>query len=404
MKPRAPTCTGVNRRLLSAIAVLAVLLTTGPVRAQQSFLFMDWFAILQPPWVEQYLADDASDDGVLLAENPDIFGDTFGRGGDLKVNQDVLLINTTSVLLAGGTRGLKPSEHNKAIPDNRVYFAYSHFHNAVATRIEEPLGVVVRNEESAIEQYLVGLESRFGNGLWSIELRMPFAGQHDFVFAGVRTAENHSGNIGNLSVLLKRLVYYDRDTSVVVGMGVETPTGSDFFSRTDAINLRISNDAVHLVPFVGLLHAPDDRWFLHGFVQVDVAANGNQITFVDAAGIGNGGKINDQTLLYVDVSLGRWFYRDQSAALITGVAGLVEAHYTGTLQNTEQIAAPLAPPPSGFTATNFANRMDVVNLTAAVHIEIARDTSLRAGGVFPITFGDNRFFDAEISAQLIRRF
>jgi hypothetical protein len=317
----------------------------------------------------------------------------------------VLLGNTSSVVLAGGSRGLKPSEHNKAIPDNRVYVAYHHFHNAISTRIEEPLGNVVLQDQSAVDQYLLGLESRFGNGLWSVELRMPCTQQHDFLYTGIRSADNHGGNIGNLSVLLKRLVYYNPCTSVVVGLGVEMPTGSDFLSRTETINVRISNDAVHLVPYLGFLHSPNDCWFLHGFVEVDVATSGNQITFVDTNGFNGGGEYNDQTLLYVDVSLGRWLHRDPCAPLLTGVAALAEVHYTTTLQSTDTVRGSPAPAPlSAFTVANLANQMDVVNLTAAIHFEIAGNTNLRVGGVFPITTDNDRFFDAEIAAQLIRRF
>lgn len=404
MRDRTQPLKSTNRPLISAVTLLIMLLVSDRADAQQSFLFFDWLTAFQPQWVDRFFEDDASGEGVRLAELPDLFGDTFARGGDLKVNQDFLIANSTSVLLAGGTRGLKPSEHNKAIPDNRAYFAYNHFHNAVSTRIEDPVGTVAVVDQSAVEQYLIGLESRFGNGLWSVELRMPFSGQHDFTYPGVPSAENHSGEIGNLSVLLKRLVYYNPNTSVVVGLGVETPTGSDFLSRTGIIDVRVSNDAVHLVPYLGVLHSPDDRWFFHGFVEVDVASNGNRITFVDTMGPGSGGKYNDQTLLYVDVSAGRWLHRNQHAQWLTGVAALAEVHYTTTLQDADTVAGALAPGVSAFTLTNLASRMDVVNLTAALHFEMANDTSLRVGGVVPITSGSDRFFDAEVAAQLIRRF
>jgi len=380
------------------------MLCADSVHAQQAYFLFDVFTLFQASWIEQYLEDDASDEGIRLAELPDLFGDTFARGGDLRVKQDVLIESTSSVVLAGGTRGLKPSEHNKAIPDNRVYFAYNHFHNAISSRVDIPPGTLAIQDQSSVDQYMVGLESRFGNGLWSVELRMPFAGKHDFSFTGARTAENHGGEIGNLSVLLKRLIYYDQQTSVVAGVGVEAPTGSDFLSRTEDIRFRVSNDAVHLVPYLGLLYSPDDRWFLHGFVELDVATNGNRITYVDTAGPGSGGKYNDQTLLYVDASLGRWLRRNDQSQFVTGVAALAELHYTSTLQATDTAAGLLAPAASSFTSTNLANRMDVLNLTAALHFELAGDTSFRVGGVVPISSGSDRFFDAEVAAQLIRRY
>lgn len=380
------------------------MLCADAARAQQTYFLFDVFTLFQSAWIDQYLADDASDEGIRLAELPDMFGDTFARGGDLRVKQDVLIEHTSTVVLAGGSRGLKPSEHNKAIPDNRVYFAYNHFHNAISTRVDIPPGAPVIQDQFSVDQYMVGMESRFGNGLWSVELRMPFTGQHDFAFTGLRIAENHGGDIGNLSILLKRLIYYDQNTSVVAGVGVETPTGSDFLSRTEDIRFRVSNDAVHLVPYLGLLYSPDDRWFLHGFVELDVATNGNRITYVDTGGPGSGGKYNDQTSLYVDVSAGRWLSRNDQAQLVTGVAALAELHYTTTLEATDTVAGLLAPAASSFTSTNLANQLDVLNLTAAIHFELANDTSFRVGGVVPISPGDDRFFDAEVSAQLIRRY
>jgi hypothetical protein len=46
----------------------------------------------------------------------------------------------------------------------------------------------------------------------------------------------------------------------------------------------------------------------------------------------------------------------------------------------------------------------VVNLTAAIHAELAQYSSLRVGGVFPLRDPDNRFFDAEVTVQFIQRF
>ena len=52
----------------------------------------------------------------------------------------------------------------------------------------------------------------------------------------------------------------------------------------------------------------------------------------------------------------------------------------------------------------------VVNLTGALHANLNRTTTLRVGGVFPITGGNtdygrtDRFFDSEIIVQLNRFF
>jgi hypothetical protein len=92
---------------------------------------------------------------------------------------------------------------------------------------------------------------------------------------------------------------------------------------------------------------------------------------------------------------------------VTGLAGLVEVHYLTALEETDVVTGVHATP---FTPTatldlrNRANRFDVVNLTTGLHAELARDTTLRLGGVLPLRDGDNRFFDFEVIAQLCRRF
>jgi hypothetical protein len=235
---------------------------------------------------------------------------------------------------------------------------------------------------------------------------MPFTGDLDVVDAG-GLAESHSGQIGNLSAILKRLVYYDECTSVVIGLGVETPTGSDFASRTAVVSYDVSNDAVHLHPYLGVLHSPNECLFFHGFLQVDVATHGNLVTFDDTTGPGNvAGRFNDQTLMYADIGGGYWLWRDPCAC-VTGLAALVEVHYTTALNDSDALFATPAGTGGGghvMDLVNPANRMDVVNLTAAIHAELAQYTSLRVGGVFPLKDPDDRFFDAEVAVQLIQQF
>jgi hypothetical protein len=112
--------------------------------------------------------------------------------------------------------------------------------------------------------------------------------------------------------------------------------------------------------------------------------------------------LNEQTMLYLDLSFGRWLYSNPYARCLTGLASVIEFHYTTALQDTDSVTGIIAGTPIEFQ--NSANRLDVLNLTVGLHGEIARCTLLRVGGVFPLCAGDNRFFDAEIQAQLERRF
>lgn len=104
---------------------------------------------------------------------------------------------------------------------------------------------------------------------------------------------------------MKRSLYETENTSVVAGLGLDLPTGSDVRGRVNAPVYTVHNETVLIQPFIGLLAACDDDYFFHGFLQVGVPLNGNQIDFQNAA-LGTAGTIgtyNDQTLLYVDLAL-----------------------------------------------------------------------------------------------------
>lgn len=396
------------RPCLLAAACIWLGLGCGSSAYGQSSLFgFDWFrAVYMTDWLTRYWADEEQEDGTRLARLPDIFGDSFGRGGVLTASNTLPLVTTsTDVLLAGGSRGLKVAEHNKALPMDRVYLAYNHFHNAAEnTIVAPPLAAATTN--LSIDRYTLGIEKRFADDLWSLEVQMPFTGSLAVADPG-GLAASQSGNFGNLSAILKRLVYYDEQTSVAVGLGVETPTGSDFTTRTSVVSYRVSNDALHLHPYLGVLRSPNDDVFFHAFVQLDVATHGNRVTFDDTLAAGNfAGRYNDQTLLYVDVSGGYWLWRDPCCGA-RGLAAIAEFHYTSALNDTDFLfATPVGIGGGGhvMTLTNPANRVDVVNFTAALHAQIDPLTSFRVGGVFPLRNPDNRFFDAEVAAQLIRRY
>lgn len=390
---------GSNHTIRSANCLLLVFLLVlfgGSASSAQA----PFFAFLSAEWMDNYWADIAAsgqEEDVLLATLPDMFGDLFARGGTLTINDVPSFTTTTDVVLAGGSRGLKVAEQNKAIPMNRMYVTYNHFHNA-GDNFDQS-GAVSATSNFSIDRYTFGLERRFADDLWSLEVRMPFTGGYQFA-SPFGDVQHRAGEVGNLSLLLKRLVYYDKWTSISVGLGVETPTGDDFLSRASVVDYRISNDAVHLHPYIGALYSPNDRAFYHGFAQFDIATTGNGVTFNNGADV-FAGRHNDQNLVLVDIGGGYWLHRNRQAP-ISGIAALLELHYTGTLNGADRVVGTPIVGVQDFTLTG--ENVNVVNLTTAVHVELGGNTNLRVGGVFPITSGADRFFDSEVAAQLIRRF
>ena len=90
-------------------------------------------------------------------------------------------------------------------------------------------------------------------------------------------------------MVLKSLLYMDDSTAVGAGMAIETPTGSDTFTRIDTTPPAISNDATHLLPYIGFVWSPGDpRWgwgsglFFSGFAQIDINTTSNAVDVLGA--------------------------------------------------------------------------------------------------------------------------
>ena len=116
--------------------------------------------------------------------------------------------------------------------------------------------------------------------------------------------------------------------------------------------------------------------------------------------------------MYFDVSGGYWLYQNPGGRWLTGLAGILELHYSTTIQDTDTIAGPAGN--SFLFFSNTFNRVDVLNLTAGLHIQLTECTTVRLAGVAPLRstpadfFGgvraSNKFFDSEIQVQINRRF
>lgn len=348
-----------------------------------------------------------------LARVPDIFGD-FSWSGSAASQVNVPLFGfafiDADVPLAGGSRRIKIGENNRALPTDRAYFVYNHFHNALeASSAPAPNAPPLTTNSFDVDRYTIGFEKIIGDSDWSIEVRMPFTGR-DSVFSSSPAMPNTpalqlvGGKVGDLGLIAKRLVYLDECSVISAGVGLTNPTGSDVFSTRPGLPLMesfsIENRSFHLLPFVAAMSTPSDDWFWHGFAQLDLALNGNRVDVTNLLGPTQTFKLNDQALLHLDVGVGQWLYREDCSSSLTGLAALLELHYTTTLQDAD-----IVPLLGGFGSLgNTLNRVDVVNLTAGLHAQFQNGLQLRFGAVVPLTGTDERFFDSELQAAVIRRF
>lgn len=352
-----------------------------------------------------------------LASAPEMFGDFFQSGGDFNFGPNRLAdqglppnTGSFSVPPPGGGRRVKISENNKALPDDRLIFSYNHFENALQfteMELNNPGSAVTQT--FPIDRYTIGIEKTFLDGFWSCEVRMPFQGAFDFEGTNIRGT---GGQVGNLAVIAKHLLYQDEELATVIGLGIDIPTGSDFeiidgsaLPFFPATQVTFHNDALHLLPYAGFLFGGDRPYFVNGFLQVDIATEGNRL---EAGPVGGPsrilGRFNEQNLLFVDLGTGYWLYRDEfNDGGLTNLAAILEFHYTSSLQDTDVIQGNIGGRP--FNYTNNFNRFDIVNVTAGFQAQFNNRTSLRVAGVFPLGEADDeRFFDSEVQVQVNRRY
>ena len=243
--------------------------------------------------------------GSSLSAAPHMIGDFFGS--TVIIQAQVEGPDEITVVPNGGSaRILKISHHNSPLPRCRVFFDYSHFHNALQ-------GVNGDGDwqDFNVDRYVFGWEQCFLDSLMSVELRVPFSDtlssdQTQF------TASQQDVEFGNMNLAIKALLLQRTSTALSAGLGINLPTANDFqllSVSTGLPTLTVEDDSVHLAPFVGFLWTPTDRIFSQSFLQFDFDASGNDIS-EDGLTMGT---YNDQSLMFVDTSLGYWLYRNPCA-------------------------------------------------------------------------------------------
>jgi hypothetical protein len=318
---------------------------------------------------------------------PSMIGDFFGGGYQyLRMGA----ANGATVSAVGGDRVLKFADNNSPIPQNRLFFNFHHF--------DDPVVDILGREQDA-DRFTFGLEKTFWDGMTSLEFRIPFTAALDATQT-VGNADTLAAEFGNLALAFKILAFRRETLSVGAGLGMVFPTADDHFIFNGGSQPAVifTNEAYYLQPFIGVYHRPNNRLFSQFITQVNFDVTGNFVVANDSSFGGTGSdRVFEQTLLFLDYSVGYWLYRSKCCSdWITGLAPMVELHYTSTL-------TPLDLPELDGQIFEADFRRDALNITGGVLVEIAQNTSLRAAGVAPLR-DDDLIFDAEFGLQLIRRY
>jgi hypothetical protein len=278
-------------------------------------------------------------------------------------------------------RRFKIAEHSSSEPRDRVFFDYN-FYNDVLGGMGD------------VSRYTFGCERTFFNGDASIELRVPFAGTVDNEQT-LGTPQLRDVEFGNLALWFKAVLHETPAGLLAGGVGAALPTGasSRVFVGPSPI-LVIHNDAVHLLPFLGAMSAPGERWFWQGFLQLDVDTNGNR-TRGDASGqnLSEFGVLHDATLLFVDAGVGYTLYERDCPHGMVRISPTAEIHYSTTLQDTDEVAG------NGLVIGSATRRFDVLNITLGTTVLLNDRLAIRPAMVIPLRDDDDKQFDYEAMLQ-----
>ena len=329
-----------------------------------------------------------------LSSAPNMIGDIFGGAG-----VSILLNNepfSVAPLPGNAVPRFKMAENTSPLPQDRLYFDFNSYTNVPLT-----------NSPSSVNSYAPGIEKTFFNGIMSVEVRAPMATTLDNDIFTDGSTSTATGEFGNLGVALKTLLLRREKIILSGGLAMTLPTAqnSQFFldQSSTANTLLIENQSVHLMPFLGGLWTPNDRWFGIGYIQVDVDANGNPVTATDPFSTNpiptSLGRYYDTTFLYADLGLGYWARRSKDPCkFFTGLAYVLEFHLNQSLQGQHVLTS------NNFQIGTTAENVSFTDMTVGAHLELYKLTTITAAYITPLTSDRDRQFDSQFRLFINRRF
>ena len=336
---------------------------------------------------------------------PGMVGDSYTRGSNVVFADAMLTGEQTEFSLPSFGR-YKFADNSSPIPQNRIFFNYNHFHNALQTDTND--GMLAQQGSGSVDSFVLGFEKTLlliPNT--SIEMRIPFFSGSANTNPQAIPFASESPDVGSLSIILKTLLFSGYGSVVSAGVGFDLPTASKV-QGTAAIGgvgvpFLYENEAIYLNAFASMLYSPNGYWWLQGVGQYStVLNNGNSLTL--PVGI----DFTEQDLLYTTLNGGLWFYWNPSETWLQGIASILELNYTHSLDDP---SASNTVTNAGVNSTLFAGDISVLNLSTALHFQFGNSSELRVAVVVPIRPDDvntyaktDRFFDAEVAVQFNKNF
>ncbi|QDU40815.1 hypothetical protein Mal4_51770 [Maioricimonas rarisocia] len=325
---------------------------------------------------------------------PIISGVPFEGNGNFAVGTSYTIIDSFAQTLYvpapastnGGNVGRqKIGENTNPIPRDRVFMNYSLFDGA---RLAQG-GVNVH-------RFTPGIEKTFFDGLASLEVRVPFAATANSNFVAGGPIDDNNVEFGSLTFYLKTLLHQTSNVAVGAGLGIAVPTYDDstvsiFNPATNSLQrlVDIEAESVHLMPYIGAVLTPTERFFAQAFLQFDVDTNGNTVRTLNpmTGRLANTGTIQDSTYLFMDLAVGYWVHLNpESDSFVRGLAPVAELHWNRTLDSQDFVAG------NGYVVGNpQQGRIETWNAVVGVNALLHDDATVTVGYGVPIAGGDDQF-------------
>jgi len=313
-------------------------------------------------------------------------------------NATLSIVSGTTTSPSLGNVGLmKMASGGSPIPRDRVFFNYNYF------------GSVPLANRTSVNQFVPGFEKTFLSGLMSVEARFPFAATLDTNINVNGSTGTTTGQFGDISVALKSILSRSDNWLVSGGLQLVLPTADDIsYSVTDGAStrefLRIENEAVHVMPFLGASYLAGGGLFLQGFFQIDADANGMPV-LANSSPFGTGtmtqvGRLNAATMMYLDMSAGYWLIQEpaESTSPLTAVMPMFELHLNRSLSSSDS---------ANFSPLGTIGRQDsfqLLNTTFGMVFEFHHNTRISAGYSTAIPGGKAKDFEGQFLLNVSHRF
>lgn len=339
------------------------------------------FAVLQIPACDA-ICDETGNAGQCFDPcfHPPIPG-MFGDGG---------LVNPRLSVVAAGVQVpiqnhiYKVTENNSALPQNRIGFNINALADVYSGQDDGGLN-------DTMWEYRLFAEKTFADGLFSLEFMVPFYTSSSRTYEPLDLVINGPGTdniFGNIAFGMKTLLHQSYSATYSMGLRVEAPTGDDIVSPPP-LNFFYSSfedDVWYFTPYFATLWTPSDRLFFQSFLSY-------RLNTAPIREVENPVTIREQTYLMVDTSVGYWIVRNRDCRGLTGLASMLELHYTGAYDRET----------SNIGRTTVTDRVfgstDHLNLTAGITATFGQRFTGGISLATPLRSNSTQFVGTEINTD-----